>query len=110
MVRALLLSTSLMCGLAAGQAIPAGAIRVRVNSKGFEPAKVEIPAGRAVTLAITREDEPNCGSQVVFPEFGIKRNLPIGGTVLIELPPQKAGELHFACGMNMYRGLVVVSR
>ena len=88
--------------------IPQGAIRVRVSGKGFEPAKLEIPAGRAVTLAITRENEPNCGRQIVFPALGIKKDLPLGGTVLIELPAEAAGEYQFACGMNMYRGLLVV--
>ena len=81
---------------------------MRVSAKGFEPAKLTIPAGRAVTLAITRENEPNCGGQVVFPDLGIKRNLPPGSTVLIELPAQAAGEYRFSCGMNMYRGLLVV--
>ena len=80
----------------------------RVGGKCFQPDRAEIPAGRAATLAITRSSEPNCGAQVVIPSLGIKGSLPLGGTVLIELPAQTAGELHFACGMNMYRGMLLV--
>jgi len=32
----------------------------------------------------------------------------VGRTVIVDIPPSKAGELHFACGMGMYRGVLVV--
>ena len=60
----------------------------------------------AATLAVTRSIEPNCASQIVFPTLGIKRELPVGETVLIELP-KVSGELAFSCGMGMYRGMIV---
>jgi hypothetical protein len=91
-------------------AIPRDAIRIRVTSHGYEPARVEIPANTAVKLAFTREGAPNCGSEVVFPSAQIRRALPLGETVLIELPPQPAGEIRFACGMGMYRGVLVALR
>ena len=88
-------------------AIPAGAIRIRVSQNGYTPAKVTVPAQRAITLAFTRDATPNCGSEVVFPALGIRKRLPPNETVLVELPALDAGEFHFACGMGMYKGLIV---
>jgi hypothetical protein len=87
--------------------IPAGAIAIRVTQHGYDPAKLEIPAGRAVTLAITRDGAPNCGSEIVFPVLAIRRKLPLGETVLVTLPAQPKSEIGFSCGIGMYRGMLV---
>jgi len=88
-------------------ATPAGAIAIRVTQHGYDPASLEIPAGRPVTLAITRDGAPNCGSEIVFPALAIRRKLPLGETVLVSLPAQPKSELAFSCGMGMYRGMLV---
>jgi hypothetical protein len=90
--------------------IPAGAIRIRVTPNGYEPARVEIPAGHAVTLAFERSSQSNCGAKVVFPALGISREIPLGGIALVDLPAQLAGEFSFACGMGMLRGSLVAIR
>ncbi len=59
--------------------LPAGAIH------GYDPARVEIPAGKRLTLAVTRHSAPNCGAEVIFPKLGIRDVLPPGETILIEL-------------------------
>jgi hypothetical protein len=87
--------------------IPPDAIRIRVTQHGYEPAIVEIPAETPLTLAFTRESTPNCGSEVVFPSLGIRRALPLGETVLVQLPAQPAGEISFSCGMGMFRGMML---
>jgi hypothetical protein len=87
--------------------VPVNAVRIRVTQRGYEPAIVEIPAGTGVTLAFTRESSPNCGSEVVFPALGIRKALPLGQTVLVNLPAQSAGEIGFSCGVGMYRGMMV---
>jgi hypothetical protein len=88
--------------------IPPDAIRVKISASGFEPWRIETPAGKPFTLALTRDSQPNCGRQVVFPSLGLTRDLPLGGTVLVEIPAAEAGELHFACGMGMFQGMIVV--
>jgi hypothetical protein len=87
--------------------IPEGAIRVRVGPGGFVPGVIEVPAEKITTLAVTRDTQPNCASKIVFPDLGITRDLPPGRTVMIQLPAMAAKEVKFACGMGMYRGLVV---
>lgn len=87
-------------------ALPGDAIRVTVNRAGFTPARIETPAGKPFTLAITRESEPNCGSRIVFPNLKLERELPLGATTLVAMPAMN-GELRFTCGMGMYRGVIV---
>jgi plastocyanin len=89
-------------------AVPAGAIKITVSQEGYTPESVTVKAGQPVKLAFTRQDANNCGGEVVFPKLNIRQKLPVGKTVLVELTPQEAGELTFACGMNMYRGKVIV--
>ena len=90
------------------RSIPEDAIRLSVGAGGFIPARIDIPAGKAVTLAITRDTQPNCASKIVFPDLKIETDLPPGKTVMVNLPAMAARELKFACGMGMYRGLLVV--
>ena len=88
--------------------ISAAALTVKVSSAGFEPARLDVRANQKTQVAFTRTDAQNCANEVVFPELDIRQRLPPGETVLIELPASRAGELHFACGMGMYRGSLVV--
>jgi plastocyanin domain-containing protein len=91
----------------AAEIIPEGAIRILVTQHGYQPARLEVPAGKPLTLAITRTSEPNCGSEIVFPSLKIREALPLGRTVLVQLPAQEAGEIAFSCGMGMFRGMIV---
>ena len=87
--------------------IPNTAVPLRVGPDGFDPPRLEIPAKQSIQLAITRSAQSNCASKIVFPDLGITRELPLGQTVLIDIPAQPAGEFRFACGMGMYRGIIV---
>ena len=87
--------------------VPPGAVRVRVTSHGYEPAKLDIPANQALEIAFTRDTTSNCGGEVIFPTLGIRKTLPLGQTVIVKLPAQPAGEISFSCGMGMYRGMMI---
>jgi plastocyanin domain-containing protein len=64
--------------------------------------------GKETQIAFSRSDAQNCASEVVFPELKIRKPLPPGQTVIIDLPAQPAGEMQFACGMGMFRGALVI--
>jgi hypothetical protein len=81
---------------------------VTISSAGFSPPRISVPAGRPSRIAFTRLDAQNCVREVVFPELGIRKPLPVGETVYVDLPARPAGELRFACGMGMYKGAVIV--
>jgi membrane fusion protein, heavy metal efflux system len=82
--------------------------KIVVNEQGFEPAKVALRAGTPARLTFLRTTDKTCGTEVVFPSLNIKRALPLNEPVVIEFTPAKSGEVAFACGMNMFRGAVVV--
>ncbi len=89
--------------------VPEGAIKVTVSSDGYTPASIPVKKGQPVKLAFYRADSNNCGGEVVFSKQNINKKLPVGETVLVEFTPTEAGEIGFACGMDMMRGKVVVS-
>ena len=82
--------------------------KVVVNEQGYEPANVTLRAGTPARITFVRITDKTCGTEVVFPSLNIKRALPLNEPVVIEFTPAKAGEIAFACGMNMLDGTVVV--
>ncbi|HJU47964.1 MAG TPA: cupredoxin domain-containing protein [Gaiellaceae bacterium] len=88
---------------------PAGAIKVTVSGAGFEPEQIKVKPGESVKLAFYRADEKNCASEVVFPSLGIKKQLPVGKTTVVEVVAKDSGELDFGCGMGMLKGALVVT-
>ena len=92
-----------------GRGLPHDAARVIVGERGFEPAKVTVRAGAPARITFLRTTDKTCGTEVVFPSLNIKRALPLNEPVTVEFTPARAGEIAFACGMNMLKGTVVVS-
>ena len=75
---------------------------------GYQPASIEAKVGQPLRLNFTRREASMCGEEVVLPEFGKRAHLPENATVSLEITPAKAGEYEFVCGMNMYRGKLIV--
>jgi RND family efflux transporter MFP subunit len=82
--------------------------KIVINEQGFDPAKVSLRAGTPGRLTFIRTTDKTCATEVVFPSLKIKRALPLNEPVQIEFTPAKTGEIAFACGMNMLKGVVVV--
>ena len=78
------------------------------RTNGFTPAEITVPADTRIRLRFTRQVEKTCATDVVFPALKIEQALPVGKPVLVDLPPQPAGRVAFACGMNMFKGQVVI--
>jgi len=76
---------------------------------GYSPAVVKAKRGRPLRLRFNRQEEAGCSDVVVFPDFGIRRDLPAFRTTLVELVPDRTGEFTFVCGMNMLRGKIIVT-
>lgn len=102
---------ALLAGCAAGTGTGAagdGRVAITVTEKGFEPEVVTVSAGKPVTLVVTRTTAKTCATELVMPAHGINQPLPLGQAVEITFTPDKAGELTYACAMDMYKGKVVV--
>ena len=83
-------------------------IAIQVTETGFVPASVRIRPGRPVVLVMTRITDQTCATEAVFPKLGKRVELPLNEPVRVELAAQRRGRIDFACGMGMYRGVVVV--
>jgi plastocyanin domain-containing protein len=94
--------------IAAAAPIPAGALRITVDGEGYHPATVTVPASRPATLVFTRTSDDGCGQQLVFPDINLRRDLPLNQPVVVTVNAPATGRLAFTCGMDMYRGAVVV--
>jgi plastocyanin domain-containing protein len=91
-----------------GPHAPAGSVLVNVTMVGYDPASIEAKAGQPLKLAFFRPNDANCGGEVVFPDLGIRKELPPGQTVVVDITPQKSGPLGFECGMSMLKGQLIV--
>lgn len=83
-------------------------VKINVTSKGFEPSIVRVHDGDRLTLLITRKTDNTCAKEILIPSLGTNEELPLGKTVRVYLGPQQAGRIAFACGMGMYKGVILV--
>ena len=93
---------------AAARVEAGGKIAIQVDATGYTPAEISAPANAKITLAFKRISEAGCGDEVVIKGTEIKKQLPVGEVVEIEIQTPAKGEVGFACGMDMYQGKVVV--
>lgn len=83
-------------------------VQVTVGKNGFSPSTINVEEGFPLTLVFRRASKQSCGNKVVFPSLNITKNLPVGKPVTIKITPDKTGEIAFTCGMNMFKGSIVV--
>lgn len=86
-----------------------GVIDILVDHGVYTPARIEVPANRAVTLRFLRKDASPCAEKVEFDALGISEDLPLGKPREVRLPPLPPGDIEFTCQMKMYRGTLVVT-
>jgi plastocyanin domain-containing protein len=94
--------------VAQGPRVPPGAVLVNITMVGFDPAVIEAKAGQRLKLAFFRPNAANCAREIVFPDLGIRKELPPGQTVVVDVTPTKSGTLGFECGMKMLKGQLIV--
>ncbi len=83
-------------------------IEITVTSDGFVPANIKVKQGRPVKLVVTRKTERTCATEIVIKDQGINQKLPLNQPVVVAFTPKKAGQLRYACGMDMISGVIVV--
>jgi plastocyanin domain-containing protein len=85
-------------------------IDIKITTAGFTPDKIRVARNERVTLRFERKTEKTCVKEVII-ETGkekIERKLPLDQPVEVSLTFRTAGELTYACGMNMFTGIVIV--
>ena len=83
--------------------------KINITAKGFEPTSVNLKANVPAKLTFLRTTNDTCATEVVIPDYKIKKELPLNKAVDVEFTPTKAGDVAFACGMGMYKGKIVVA-
>lgn len=88
--------------------VPTGAVQILADENGFKPSSVTFKKGATASLVFTRTTDETCATEVVFPELDVKKDLPKGKAVTIDVPTDKERTLTFQCGMGMYKSSVVI--
>jgi plastocyanin domain-containing protein len=85
---------------------------VTASEHGFAPPSIKLAAGGPgshAAVTFVRTTDKTCATEVVFPDLGIEKKLPLNQVVSVDVPTDAAKTLTFQCGMAMYKGAVVVS-
>ena len=83
-------------------------VAVEVTEEGFVPKEIPATAGRPITLVVTRKTDMTCAKQIIFADLGVEKDLPLNQPVEVTVTPTKAGDLRFACDMDMVAGKLMV--
>lgn len=83
-------------------------VRINVTERGYQPTSFRLKKNIPARITFVRKTEDECGKEIVFPAYNIRRELPLNTPVTISFTPRKAGSFSFVCGMDMMRGKVIV--
>jgi Cu+-exporting ATPase len=75
---------------------------------GYAPNRIHVRRGVPLRIVFDRREGGECTSEVVFPDFRLRRALPAFRRTEVRLLPERAGTFGFACGMNMVHGTLIV--
>lgn len=84
-------------------------VDIKVTMKGYEPSTIPLKTKEPVTLVFTRTEPTNCGSEIQIAALKWKKDLPMNTPVEVDFTPERAGEVVFACGMDMMHGILAVA-
>ena len=82
--------------------------KVEIGAKGFQPVAIRLRRGVPARVTFLRTTDATCAKEIVLPDFGIRRALPLNEAVVVSFTPQEKGAFTFVCGMNMLRGQLIV--
>ena len=100
---------------AARSAVPASlegntqVVTIAVTDRGFVPSVVAARPGVPIRFVFDRQTQSRCFDEVQIPALGVKATaLAQGAKTTIDVAATKAGTYQFACGMEMFRGSLLV--
>jgi heme/copper-type cytochrome/quinol oxidase subunit 2 len=83
-------------------------IEMMVTPTGYSPNVIKVTKGVPVELTITNPRDNSCFSTFMMPDFDLNNVNLKAGTTKLTFTPDKEGEYTFTCGMNMFKGTVIV--
>lgn len=99
----------------AGSAVPAvdeggtQVVAIAVTDSGFEPAVVAARAGAPIRFVFDRKTQSACLDAVKIPSLAVAATpLARGAKTVVDVAAARPGTYQFTCGMEMFRGSLVV--
>jgi heme/copper-type cytochrome/quinol oxidase subunit 2 len=83
-------------------------IEMMITPTGYSPNVIKVKKGVTVELNITNPGDNSCFSTFMMPDFDLNNVNLKAGTTKLTFTPDKEGEYTFSCGMNMFKGTVIV--
>jgi heme/copper-type cytochrome/quinol oxidase subunit 2 len=83
-------------------------IEMMITPTGYTPNVIKVKKGVPVELNITNPGDNSCFSTFMMPDFDLNNVNLKTGTTKLSFTPDKEGEYTFSCGMNMFKGTVIV--
>jgi len=84
-------------------------ISIEANTKGYVPDRIAARPGEKLVLVFTRTIDSTCIAQLKTPD-GKLVDLPKGTPVEVAVTAPQSGEVGFACGMDMFQGVVIAEK
>ncbi|WP_438825537.1 cupredoxin domain-containing protein [Neobacillus vireti] len=83
-------------------------IEMMITPTGYSPNVIKVRKGVPVELNITNPGDNSCFSTFMMPDFDLDNVNLKAGTTKLTFTPDKEGNYTFSCGMNMFKGTVIV--
>jgi heme/copper-type cytochrome/quinol oxidase subunit 2 len=83
-------------------------IKMMVTPTGYSPNLIRVKKGVPVELEITNPGDNSCFSIFMMPDLGLNNVNLKAGTTKLAFTPDKSGQYTFHCGMNMFKGTIIV--
>jgi plastocyanin domain-containing protein len=84
-------------------------IAIEAGTKGYVPDRIGARPGEKLVLVFTRTADSACIAQLKTPD-GKLVDLPKGSPVEVAVTVPQSGEVGFACGMDMFHGVVIADK
>jgi Cu+-exporting ATPase len=84
-------------------------ISIEANTNGYVPDRIAARPGEKLVLVFTRTVDSTCIAQLKTPD-GKLVDLPKGTPVEVAVTVPDTGEVGFACGMDMFHGVIVAEK
>lgn len=76
---------------------------------GYQPQVVNLKQGVPAEITFTRTNAQGCLDVVQSKTLHFETDLPLNEPQTVTVPTDQVGEFVFSCGMDMFRGKVVIS-
>ncbi len=83
-------------------------VELTIANSAYSPNVIVAKKGVPLKINVKAEESAGCGSEILIPDFKIRKIVGAGTSGVIELMPNKEGTFKFMCSMDMARGKIIV--